>query len=283
MIHVEIDSKSGLCFGVVRAIEKAEEYLNEGKKLSSLGQMVHNAEEVGRLEKMGMKTITCNDLQNDPNENVLIRAHGEPPSTYNLIKNENKNIVDATCPIVLKLQGNVRKIYNTHPEAQVVIYGKPGHAEVIGLIGQTQGNAVVLTEPEEVQQLDAEKPVFMFSQTTMPLEGFAEMKDTLENYIEAEVTTFDTICRKVAHRVPEISEFAANHDVCIFVSGKNSSNGRMLYEVAKKANPDTHFVTRPADLKKNWFKDEINVGVCGATSTPHWLMENVKNAIERMF
>ncbi len=283
MIHVEIDSKSGLCFGVVRAIEKAEEYLNEGKKLSSLGQMVHNAEEVGRLEKMGMKTITCNDLQNDPNENVLIRAHGEPPSTYNRIKNENKNIVDATCPIVLKLQGNVRKIYNTHPEAQVAIYGKPGHAEVIGLVGQTQGNAVVLTEPEEVQQLDAEKPVFMFSQTTMPLEGFAEMKDTLENYIEAEVTTFDTICRKVAHRVPEISEFAANHDVCIFVSGKNSSNGRMLYEVAKKANPDTHFVTRPADLKKNWFKDEINVGVCGATSTPHWLMENVKNAIERMF
>ncbi len=283
MIQVEIDPKSGFCFGVIRAIEVAEQYLNEGKKLSSLGEMVHNAEEVKRLENMGMNTITCKDLPNDLSENVLIRAHGEPPSTYNRIKKENKNIVDATCPIVLKLQENVRKTYNTYPEAQVVIYGKPGHAEVIGLVGQTQGSALVLTEPEDVQQLDPNKPVFMYSQTTMPLEGFNEMKDVLENYINAEVTTFDTICRKVAHRVPEISEFASDHDVCIFVSGKNSSNGRMLYEVAKKANPNTYFVSKPDELKKSWFKDDMKVGVCGATSTPHWLMEKVKKSIETLF
>jgi len=211
---------------------------------------------------------------------VLIRAHGEPPSTYKKIAEQGLKLVDATCPIVLKLQEKVKKFYEQNPDAQIVIYGKEGHAEVIGLVGQTNGAAFVLSDPEDISKLDSEKPVVMFSQTTMPLEGFHEMKHELETYIKNDVTAFDTICRKVSHRVPEIAEFAREQDVCVFVSGKNSSNGRMLYNVAKKANPKTYFVSNADEIDSNWFTDEMHVGICGATSTPQWLMEEVKERIE---
>lgn len=283
MIHVEIDPNSGFCFGVVRAIEKAEDYLKQGKKISSLGEMVHNAAEVKRLESMGMHTISCNDLDENQNENILIRAHGEPPSTYELLKRRGRNIVDATCPIVLKLQQKVKKTYESHPEAQIVIYGKEGHAEVIGLAGQTQQEAIILTVPEDIKKLDPKKPVFMFSQTTMPLDGFAAIKKALENYIQADVVSYDTICRKVAHRIPEVRRFAAMHDVCVFVSGKNSSNGQMLYNAAKTANPNTYFVTKASEINQDWFKNEISVGICGATSTPQWQMKEAKTTIESWF
>jgi 4-hydroxy-3-methylbut-2-enyl diphosphate reductase len=280
MIRVTIDPKSGFCFGVVRAIEMAEKYLKKGEDISSIGEMVHNAEEVHRLEDMGMKTISCADLDHEQSANVLIRAHGEPPSTYQTIKDKELNLVDATCPIVLKLQEKVRKFYLNHPESQIVIYGKEGHAEVIGLVGQTEGTAFVMSDSEDIVKLNPEKPVVMFSQTTMPLEGFYELKHELEAYINNEVTVFDTICRKVSHRVPEIHEFAGEQDVCIFVSGKNSSNGRMLYNVAKKSNPNTYFVSNADEINPDWFKDEMQVGICGATSTPQWLMEEVKKRIE---
>lgn len=283
MIHVEIDPNSGFCFGVVRAVEMAEEYLKKGKSLSSLGEMVHNAEEVKRLESMGMHTISCHDLDKDESDNVLIRAHGEPPLTYETVNKEGRKIVDATCPIVIKLQKSVKKTWEIYPDAQIVIYGKPGHAEVIGLSGQTNDEAIVISEPADVRKLDPDKRVFMFSQTTMPLEGFAEMKTELEKYIKAKVTTYDTICRKVAHRVPEISRFATMHDVCIFVSGKNSSNGRMLFNVARKANPNSYHVSRADEIQRKWLQDEISVGICGATSTPQWQMEEAKATIENWY
>lgn len=282
MIHVTIDPKSGFCFGVVRAIEIAEQHLTKGEPLSSIGEMVHNAEEVRRLEGMGMKTISCADLDQEQSGSVLIRAHGEPPSTYKKIEEQGLKLIDATCPIVLKLQEKVKKYHQTHPDAQIVIYGKEGHAEVIGLVGQTNGEAFVLSDPEDISKLDPEKSVVMFSQTTMPLEGFHEMKHELEAYIKNEVIAFDTICRKVSHRVPEIAEFARDQDVCIFVSGKNSSNGRMLYNVAKKANPNTYFVSNADEVDSSWFSDGMHVGICGATSTPQWLMEKVKERIEGM-
>jgi len=283
MIHVEIDPNSGFCFGVVRAIKMAEDHLAKGKNISSLGEMVHNAEEVKRLEAMGMHTITCRDLDRDKNQTVLIRAHGEPPSTYATLKDKGRHIVDATCPIVLKLQERVKKTYENHPGAHIVIYGKKGHAEVIGLAGQTNGDAFIMNNAEDVKKLNPDKPVFMFSQTTMPLEGFAEMKTALETYIEAEVISYDTICRKVAHRIPEVKRFAAMHDVCVFVSGKNSSNGKMLYNAAKKANSSTYFVSHANEIDKRWFKNEMSVGVCGATSTPQWQMEEAKTTIESWY
>jgi 4-hydroxy-3-methylbut-2-enyl diphosphate reductase len=244
--------------------------------------MVHNAEEVHRLEAKGMSTISCADLDNEQQGAVLIRAHGEPPSTYQKIKEKGLSLVDATCPIVLKLQEKVKKYYLTHPDAQIVIFGKEGHAEVTGLVGQTNGEALVISDPEEISKLDPEKKVVMFSQTTMPLEGFYEMKQALVGYIKNEVTAFDTICRKVSHRVPEITEFAREQDVCVFVSGKNSSNGRMLYNVAKKANPNTYFVSNADEVELSWFTDGVHVGICGATSTPRWLMEKVKERIEEL-
>lgn len=282
MIHVTIDSKSGFCFGVVRAIEMAEKHLADGEDLSSIGEMVHNAEEVHRLEDMGMKTISCADIDNEQKSSALIRAHGEPPSTYQKIKDQGLTLVDATCPIVLKLQEKVKKFYQQKTDAQIVIYGKEGHAEVVGLVGQTKGEAFVISETEDIAELDPQKPVIMFSQTTMPLEGFEEMKHELNAYIKKEVTAFDTICRKVSHRVPEIHDFAREYDVCVFVSGKNSSNGRMLFNVAKKANPNTYFVSNASEIDREWFRDEIQVGICGATSTPHWLMEKVKERIEEL-
>lgn len=282
MVNVEIDPNSGFCFGVIRAIELAESYLKKGESLSSVGEIVHNAEEVRRLNNLGIQTITCDDIQNAQSANLLIRAHGEPPSTYLAARQNGKNIVDATCPIVLKLQQNIKKAFEQHSGAQIVIYGKPKHAEVIGLRGQTNYQAIVLSSPEEISKLNADVPVILFSQTTMSIEGLEKMKKALYQYMRAEVTVYDTICRKVSNRIPEIKKFAAAHDVCIFVSGKNSSNGRMLYEACKTANTKTFFISQPSELNETWFTYGMNVGVCGATSTPQWLMKDVKKAIEEM-
>lgn len=283
MIHVHIDTHSGFCFGVVRAIEIAEQQLEQHGQLSSLGHIVHNSEEVARLEQNGMATINANQLDSDSAQNVLIRAHGEPPSTYRKIEKLGKTLVDATCPIVLRLQKKVKKYYEENQHAQIVIYGKPGHAEVIGLVGQTDGRAFVVTCEADVQQLDKNKPVFMFSQTTMPIDGYAVMQDVLRNYINAPIEVFDTICRKVSNRVPLIREFAQQHDVCVFVAGKSSSNGKMLFNVARDANSKTYFVSNVAEICDEWFSDGMKVGVCGATSTPMWQMENVRRYIESLY
>ncbi|MDA3866736.1 MAG: 4-hydroxy-3-methylbut-2-enyl diphosphate reductase [Salinivirgaceae bacterium] len=283
MIDVEIDIHSGFCFGVVRAIDLAEEHLRQGHDISSLGQMVHNAEEVKRLEEMGMRTIENNAIKTDSNKYTLIRAHGEPPTTYENLRNWNKTIVDATCPIVLKLQERIKKCFGEQPETQIVIYGKPSHAEVIGLVGQTKNTAIVVSSEADVSSIDKTKPVCLFSQTTMPLDGFARIGEAIKANSSSTVEVFDTICRKVSNRVPAIREFASSKDVCVFVSGKNSSNGKMLYTVAKNANRATYRVSHPGEISKDWFADGMSVGVCGATSTPQWQMEKVKTYIERLF
>jgi 4-hydroxy-3-methylbut-2-enyl diphosphate reductase len=283
MINVEIDSQSGFCFGVVRAIDMAEEHLRKKHDISSLGQMVHNAEEVKRLEKMGMRTIKNDAIDTDSNKYALIRAHGEPPKTYENLRNLNKTIVDATCPIVLKLQERIKKCFEKQPEKQIVIYGKPNHAEVIGLVGQTNNTAIVVSSEADVSSIDKEKPVCLFSQTTMPLDGFARIGEAIKNNADSTVEVFDTICRKVSNRVPAIREFALSKDVCVFVSGKNSSNGKMLYTIAKNANRATYWVSHPEEVSKEWFADGMSVGVCGATSTPQWQMEKVKTFIEGLF
>lgn len=283
MIHVEIDSQSGFCFGVVRAIEIAEQELKTHGCLSSLGLMVHNDEEVKRLENMGMRTIDVSQLDSDVGVRVLIRAHGEPPSTYRKVETLGKTLIDATCPIVLQLQKKVEKYYIDNPGAQIVIYGKPGHAEVIGLVGQTSGNAFVVTHEEDIEQLDPEKPLFVFSQTTMPLDGYAAIQNALREYMVASVQVFDTICRKVSNRVPLIRDFARQHDACVFVAGKKSSNGQMLYNVAREANPRTYFVSNVSEINPDWFSDGMRVGVCGATSTPMWQMEAVADFINGLF
>jgi 4-hydroxy-3-methylbut-2-enyl diphosphate reductase len=251
MIDVEIDIHSGFCFGVVRAIDLAEEHLRQGHDISSLGQMVHNAEEVKRLEEMGMRTIENNAIKTDSNKYTLIRAHGEPPTTYENLRNWNKTIVDATCPI--------------------------------GLVGQTKNTAIVVSSEADVSSIDKTKPVCLFSQTTMPLDGFARIGEAIKANSSSTVEVFDTICRKVSNRVPAIREFASSKDVCVFVSGKNSSNGKMLYTVAKNANRATYRVSHPGEISKDWFADGMSVGVCGATSTPQWQMEKVKTYIERLF
>lgn len=283
MIKVKIDPNSGFCFGVVNAIQKAEEYLSKNKRLYCIGDIVHNREEINRLEKLGMETIDKSKLKNLDGYPVLIRAHGEPPSTYDNVRSNNLELVDATCPIVLKLQEKIRKLYESTPGIQIVIFGKHDHAEVIGLVGQTENTAIVVRTADDVEKLDRNKKTALFSQTTMPLTEFEYIKDKIEGYIHEELISFDTICRKVANRVPEISKFASNHDVCVFVAGRKSSNGRMLYEVCKKANPDTYFVSSSNEIEKDWFREDQSVGICGATSTPQWLMEEVKSKIESLF
>lgn len=283
MINVEIDPNSGFCFGVINAIQKAEEYLSKSTRLYCIGDIVHNKEEINRLEKLGMETIDSNKLQNVEKFPVLIRAHGEPPSTYEKVRSNNLELVDATCPIVLKLQEKIKKLYKSTPGIQIVIFGKHDHAEVIGLAGQTNNTAIVVRTVEDVEKLDRDKKTALFSQTTMPLTEFEYIKEKIEEYLTEELISFDTICRKVANRVPEISKFASNHDICVFVAGRKSSNGLMLYEVCKKANPKTHFVSSSEEVEKDWFNEEQHVGICGATSTPQWLMEDVKTKIESLF
>lgn len=285
MLEVEIDKSSGFCFGVVTAIESAERELANSDRLYCLGDIVHNSLEVERLEKMGLRTIEHEEFGQLKGEKVLLRAHGEPPSTYEIARRNGIQIVDATCPVVLRLQRKIHKCYEEKIQesgAQLVIYGKKGHAEVNGLVGQTEGNAIVIERKEDLDRLDFLRPIYLFSQTTKSLDGFqaivAEIKSRMAEDIVFEY--YDTICRQVANRLPNIKAFASNHDWVYFVAGKKSSNGKMLFEECRKANPNSYFISEANEIDGPLPGHVQKVGVCGATSTPKWLMEEVAARIK---
>ena len=278
-LKVNIDLNSGFCFGVVYAIEMAEDILAEEGQLYCLGDIVHNDEEVKRLESRGLKIINHEQLKGVKNAKVLIRAHGEPPSTYHLALQNNIELIDASCPVVLKLQNRIKNSYDR--DENIYIYGKHGHAEVVGLLGQTNNNAVVFQDVEELNMAELPKEITLYSQTTKSTDKFYQINQMLE---EAGVTvnTNDTICRQVSNRDKELRDFAKKFDVIVFVSGTKSSNGKVLYKVCKDQNTRTHFVSTLADVKAEWFGKNESVGICGATSTPMWLMEDVKRHLEKL-
>ena len=284
---IEIDEGSGFCFGVTRAIGKAEEELSNGKKLYCLGDIVHNGKECSRLQQMGLETIGHAEYNNLHDANVLLRAHGEPPSTYQKALENNIHIIDATCPVVLHLQERIRKEYlaDTKHEKQIVIFGKNGHAEVLGLVGQTEGTAIVIESPEEVKRLDFTRDICLYSQTTKSLDGFRTIVEYIKEHI-SENATFkyaDTICRQVANRMPHIREFASRHDVILFVCGKKSSNGRVLFSQCLDMNARSYMIDAASEIDPDWLQNYSSVGICGATSTPKWLMEECKVRIQELF
>jgi 4-hydroxy-3-methylbut-2-enyl diphosphate reductase len=276
-LKVTIDQTSGFCFGVVYAIQQAEDLLDAHGKLYCLGDIVHNDEEVARLKKKGLVTITHDDLKNLRGERVLIRAHGEAPSTYKLAKEYDIELIDASCPVVLKLQHRVKESFDD-AEAQVFIYGKHGHAEVKGLLGQTKGEATVFQDFAELEERELPKKISLFSQTTKDTRKLYEIRDKLVSR-GIEVDLNDTICRQVSNRDLELREFVKKYDKIIFVSGTQSSNGKVLYAVCKEHNPESYFITSPEEIKPEWFENGNSVGICGATSTPLWLMEKVRTTL----
>jgi 4-hydroxy-3-methylbut-2-enyl diphosphate reductase len=286
MIEIEIDKNSGFCFGVVNAIENAERELQKNNLLYCLGDLVHNNLEMKRLKVSGLKTINHEELATLRNKTVLLRAHGEPPSTYITANQNNIKILDATCPVVLHLQKRIKDCYEKikNTDTQLVIYGKKGHAEVNGLVGQTEGRAIVIEKLEDLEYLDFQKAIVLFSQTTKQLDRFGEIVETIKSRIKegVEFRYFDTICRQIANRLPKIKEFAIEHDWIYFVAGEKSSNGKMLFEECKKTNPDTVFISESAEIKELLPKGVRKVGVCGATSTPKWLMEKVAERIRTL-
>ena len=286
MIKVEIDEGSGFCFGVVTAIHKAEEELAKGETLYCLGDIVHNSREVDRLKTMGLITINREEFKKLRNAKVLLRAHGEPPETYIIARENNIEIIDATCPVVLRLQKRIKQEFleNEHPEKQIVIYGKTGHAEVLGLVGQTDGKAIVIEKAEEAKKLDLSKSIRLFSQTTKSLDEFQEIVEYIKQNISPETTFeyYDTICRQVANRMPKLREFAASHDLIFFVSGKKSSNGKMLFEECLKVNANSHLIDNEKEIDPSLLQNVKSIGVCGATSTPKWLMEKIYNHIRTL-
>jgi len=278
-IQVDIDTNSGFCFGVVYAIDMAEEILDEQEYLFCLGDIVHNDEEVKRLEKKGLRIINHDQLKDLYNEKVLIRAHGEPPSTYKIAIRNDLELIDASCPVVLKLQNRIKNAHDR--DEKIYIYGKHGHAEVMGLLGQTKNEAIVFQSLEELDMKNMPKNITLFSQTTKSTEKFYEITKKLRDN-NTEVNANDTICRQVSNRDKELRDFAARYDKVIFVSGTKSSNGKVLYNVCKFKNPNSYFVSNKSEIKAEWFKPNDTVGVCGATSTPMWLMEEVKNEILKL-
>ena len=286
MIKVEIDEGSGFCFGVVTAIHKAEEELAKGETLYCLGDSVHNSREVDRLKTMGLITINREEFKQLKNAKVLLRAHGEPPETYMIARENNIEIIDATCPVVLRLQKRIRQGYlaDSDEEKQIVIYGKSGHAEVLGLVGQTDGKAIVIEKAEEAKKLDLNKSIRLFSQTTKSLDEFQEIVEYFKQHISPEATFeyYDTICRQVANRMPKLREFAATHDLIFFVSGKKSSNGKMLFEECLKVNANSHLIDNEKEIDPSLLQNVKSIGVCGATSTPKWLMEKIYNHIRTL-
>jgi 4-hydroxy-3-methylbut-2-en-1-yl diphosphate reductase len=285
MVKIEIDKHSGFCMGVVKAIQSAEKFLNENDgALYSLGDIVHNNKEVERLETKGMQTIDHDFLKSIRNANVLFRAHGEPPSTYEIAKENNINLIDATCPVVLGLQAKIRKKFQTAEakDTQIVIFGKKGHAEVVGLMGQTNQTAIVLDQTTDLSALDFSKPIELYSQTTMPLDAFRSLVEKIRSSMQPGVpfNYHDTVCRQVANRLPLIRAFAAQHEVVLFVSGSKSSNGKALFEACQSVNERTYFLTGPEDLTSDMIQGVETIGICGATSTPLWLMEDVKKQAE---
>jgi len=291
-MRVTIDRHSGFCWGVVRTIEIAQEEMKDIPELFSLGPVIHNPREIDRLGRMGMKVVSYDDLATMKGKKVLVRAHGEPPSTYETAKQYGVTLVDATCPVVTKVQERIRKYYNSG--YQVVIFGKKEHAEVIGLAGQINNEAVVIKTVDEIAMVDPSRKTVLFSQTTMDKATFSEIARRLKERIaEFEVATFeesaidfhakDTICGQVSGRDAKLREFAAQNDVMIFVAGRSSSNGKVLYDVCRKANLNTHFVEDESEVRTEWFHGVNTVGISGATSTPQWLMEKVQQHIEQLF
>ncbi|CCZ14669.1 4-hydroxy-3-methylbut-2-enyl diphosphate reductase [Prevotella sp. CAG:487] len=281
MIHIEIDSSSGFCFGVTTAIQKAEEELAKGNTLYCLGDIVHNGKEVERLHARGLITINHEQLKQLHDVKVLLRAHGEPPETYETARRNNIEIIDATCPVVLQLQRRIKKQYDANPEAQIVIFGKNGHAEVLGLVGQTHSKAIVMEKLEDVRLLDFGRDIYLYSQTTKNLDEFRRIIDYIQSHISPDATfrSFDTICRQVANRMPNIASFAARHDIIIFVSGRKSSNGKVLFNTCKSVNPNSYMIEGPGEIDSSWIEGVTSVGICGATSTPKWLMEQCRDSI----
>ena len=291
MLQIEIDNGSGFCFGVTTAIQKAEEELAKGTKLYCLGDIVHNGMECDRLRQMGLITINHDEMQKLHDVKVLLRAHGEPPATYELARRNNIEIIDATCPVVLQLQKRIKKQYlnpltdtPSSPTAQIVIFGKNGHAEVLGLVGQTEGKAIVIEQFEDVKQLDFSRDIYLYSQTTKSLDEFHRIIEYIQQHILPEATfkSFDTICRSVANRMPNISSFATKHDLILFVCGRKSSNGKVLFNECLRVNPNTHLIEGPEEIDAAWLNGIQTVGICGATSTPKWLMEQCRDALQQM-
>ena len=317
MIQIEIDEGSGFCFGVTTAIKKAEEELGTSNKtLYCLGDIVHNGMECERLKDMGLITINHDDLRELHDAKVLLRAHGEPPETYELARRNHIEIIDATCPVVLQLQKRIKKQYELsrneecgmrnenssraesnltppstlHPPRkkfhapQIVIFGKKGHAEVLGLVGQTQSNAIVIENFDEVKRLDFSRDIYLYSQTTKSLDEYHRIIEYIQQHIAPDATfrSFDTICRSVANRMPNISQFAARHDLILFVCGRKSSNGKVLFNECLRVNSNTHLVEDAQEIEPAWLVDIQSVGICGATSTPRWLMEQCRDAIQEL-
>ena len=310
-MQIEIDNGSGFCFGVTTAIKKAEEELAQGETLYCLGDIVHNGMECERLRQMGLVTINHDDMRELHDVKVLLRAHGEPPATYELARQNNIEIIDATCPVVLKLQNRIKEKWKEALDQrslategtkergkrkvesgrwkedslspQIVIFGKKGHAEVLGLVGQTQSTAIVIENFDEVTKLDFSRDIYLYSQTTKSLDEFHRIVAYIQAHIspDAVFQSFDTICRSVANRMPNISQFAARHDLILFVCGRKSSNGKVLYNECLRVNPNTHQIEGPEEIHAEWLKDIQTVGICGATSTPKWLMEQCRDELLR--
>lgn len=284
-MKVTIDQNSGFCFGVVYAIQMAEDELDAGGQLYCLGDIVHNDVEVKRLTEKGLKIINHEDLRKLHDCKVLIRAHGEPPQTYIAALENNIELLDASCPVVLKLQNRVKLTYDKllDKNAQIVIYGIPGHAEVNGLMGQIDQQGIIITHEEDLDKLDYTRPIAFFSQTTKSTDKFYHFKQLIEQRAAAagnvDFKANDTICRQVSNREPQLQKFASQHDVIVFVSGKKSSNGKVLYNVCKSVNPRSYFISEISELNDHWFEHAQSVGICGATSTPMWQMEAVANEL----
>ena len=281
-MKVEIDQGSGFCFGVVNAIKKAEQNLKDQEVLYCLGDIVHNNMEMDRLEKEGLKTILKDDYKHITNNTVLLRAHGEPPETYQIAKDNNIKLIDATCPVVLRLQRQVKKAYEESltNNGQVVLYGKPGHAEVIGLTGQTGNNVIVIASIDDVNKVDLSRPISLFSQTTMMVSKYMEIQDYFKKNTNDKLDIHKSICKQVAGRIEELRAFSKHNDVIIFVSGKKSSNGKALWGECKKENEKAYMISTLSEINFDWFKKATSVGICGATSTPEWLMKKVAETIK---
>ena len=286
MSRIEIDKQSGFCFGVVKAINKAEEELKENGTLYCLGDIVHNNIEVERLEKMGLITIDHEQFKKLKNVRVLLRAHGEPPSTYEIAKQNNIELIDASCPVVLGLQKKIKKrfVRRENDEAQIVIYGKKGHAEVNGLLGQTEETAIVIESKDEIDKLDFSRDINLFSQTTKSLEGFFEVGELIRKRMKngAKLEFYDSICRQVSNRVPNIKEFAVSHDLIFFIAGEKSSNGKVLFTECKEKNPNSYLIHSPDQIDPSLLKEGLSIGICGATSTPMWQMEALAENIAKL-
>ncbi len=286
-MKIEIDKKSGFCFGVVKAIEATDEVLEKEGKIYSLGQIVHNKEEISRLEDKGMITINHDDFREMKNRTVLFRAHGETPESYVTAKQNGHRVIDATCPVVLRLQKKVYRSFQKMQEVngQLVIFGKRGHAEVVGLMGQIGGRGILIEGEHDLDKLDYTRPIETFSQTTMNVDKIKHLIDEIKKRIKdlSLLKTNNTTCRQVSDRFAHLRSFSKKYDVIVFVGGKNSSNSKMLYEECKQNNPQSYFISNPEELKKEWFDESVHkVGICGGTSTPFWLMENVANTIPEL-